>query len=145
MTPRSAIQKGKLLEHWIRDRLKDSGLDLRANRTPGSGSGMEKGDVSNGLNLAIEAKNTKSFSSGYWKQAKRQAIGDYQRPVLVWHPPHEAMENSVVMIEWSFFEELMLRSREPIIKTENREVAWKLKKLVLAAKEMLKEFKADID
>ena len=53
MKPKSAIAKGKILEEFISERLIKSGLDCRAHRQKGSGSGEAKCDISNNLNLCI--------------------------------------------------------------------------------------------
>lgn len=141
MKPKSAIAKGKELEKWIISRLKASRLDNRAHRTPGSGSGLQKGDVANDLNLAIEAKNTKTFSSSYWKQAKEQTKLS-QRTVLVWHPPQKPMDDSLVMIDWYFFEELLKHWRKEThseIQEPDRETKWLLENMVKTAKKLIKK------
>jgi len=138
MNPKSNIAKGKILENWIVDRLRLSGLDTRAYRQKGSGSGLNKGDVWNDLNLCIEAKNQKNFSQEWAKQAKRESMGT-QTPVVVWHPPQVPLEDSVVIIQWCYFEELLLKSKDPELKQPDRAVAWKVKSAINSLKALLKE------
>lgn len=138
MKPKSTIAKGKELEKWIVERLKISGLDTRAGRTPGSGSGKIKGDIWNDLGICFEAKNQKKFQQAWFKQAREESMGTTE-PVIVWHPPQEPLDNSFVMLNWYFFEELLKRRKEPEIKNPDRAVAWKIKSLINAAKQLLRE------
>ena len=138
MNPKSAIAKGKELENWIVDRLHISGLDTRAYRQKGSGNGLNKGDVWNDLNLCIEAKNCKNFSQDWFKQVKRESLG-VQIPVVVWHKNQVPLDESVVIISWNYFEELLLKSKEPELKQMDRQVAWKVKSAVNSLKALLKE------
>lgn len=138
MNPKSNIAKGKILENWIVDRLHISGLDIRAYRQKGSGNGLNKGDVWNDLNLCIEAKNCKNFSQDWFKQVKRESLG-VQIPVVVWHKNQVPLEDSVVIISWNYFEELLLKSKEPELKQPDREVAWKVKSAINSLKALLKE------
>jgi hypothetical protein len=103
VNPKSAIQKGKELEEFIVQRLRLTGLDTRAYRQKGSGSGLNKGDVWNDLNLCFEAKNTAKPNLGpSLKQVNREALGT-QIPVMVWHRPRTPLEDSVVIIDWHLF------------------------------------------
>jgi len=138
MRPQSAIQKGKELENWIVDRLRISGLDTRAYRQRGSGNGLNKGDVWNDLNLCIEAKNCKNFSREWFKQVKRESLG-MQIPVVVWHTNQVPLDDSVVLISWNYFEELLLKSRESELKQPDREMKYNLVRLVDAAKRVIKD------
>jgi len=139
MKPRSASAKGKELEKHVQHRLRVTGLDTGAYRTPGSGSGYDKGDVGNSLNLAIECKNTKAFhAAAFWKQARREAVGDYARPVLVWHPPQTPLDDSLVMIEWSHFEELLLKSKQPRTENPDRDFRYKLERLKQLCGDLIK-------
>lgn len=139
MQAKSNIAKGKILENWIVERLKLSGLDTRAARTPGSGNGKMKGDIWNDLNLCIEAKNQKNFSREWAKQAKRESLGS-QVPIVVWHPPQTPMEDSVAIIDWGYLEELLLRAKEPKIKEMDRQMMWDLNGLKSAINKVLKNF-----
>jgi hypothetical protein len=134
MKPRSAIAKGKILEEWISERLMNSGLDDRAHRQKGSGSGEAKCDVANNLNLCIEAKNTKNFlANEFWKQVKGDCL--MQIPVVCWHRNNVPLEETKVMIEWGFFEQLLIawkaaNERTPNWQPEGTVIPkWKLTKL----------------
>ena len=139
MKIKSIHQKGKDLENWIVERLRLSGLDKRAYRQKGSGSGLNKGDVWNALNICIEAKNQKNFHPAWFNQAERESMGT-QEPIVVWHPPQKPLEDSKVFMKWDYFERLLLKGREPAnIKEPSKELKWRLKRFVDYGKDLLKE------
>jgi hypothetical protein len=139
MNPNSAIEKGKLLENFIVDRLRISGLDKRAYRQKGSGNGLNKGDIWNALDLCIECKNQKNFSKDWFKQVKKESLG-VQIPVVIWHPPQVPLQDSIVMIDWNFFEQLLLKYIEkPSLEKPNREFSYKLNNLKIAVNQLMKE------
>ena len=138
MKPTSAIQKGKQLEDFITDELRSSGLDTRAHRQKGSGSGLNKGDSWNDLGLCIECKNQRNFSPKWYQQAEEESM-DTQEPVVVWHPPQTPLESSMVFISWEYYKTLLLKSKEPKqINEPSRELKWRLQRLVEAAKSVIK-------
>jgi len=55
-----------MLDSLVGERLVKSGLDPRAKREIGSGSGKAKGDISNGLDLHLECKNQKRADFTTW-------------------------------------------------------------------------------
>jgi hypothetical protein len=141
LKPKSAIQKGKELEEFIVQRLRLTGLDTRAYRQKGSGSGLNKGDVWNDLNLCFEAKNTAKPNLGpALKQVNREALGT-QIPVMVWHMPRTPLDDSKVIIDWSYFEALLGKSKmkESEIENPDRAVAYKLRRFIQYGKDLLKE------
>lgn len=139
MLASSAKKKGKILEAFVTERLKQSGLDIRATRTPGSGNGHIKGDIDSDLGILWECKNqAKPKILEWFKEATKDGLG-YQKPVVVWHPPNVPLEESLVILEWCFFEELLKRSREPVMKTPDRTVLWKLENLKKAVNDLMKE------
>ena len=138
MKPQSAKAKGKILEDWIAERLRLSGLDKRAYRQKGSGSGNFKGDVWNDLNLCIEAKNQTNFKPAWFKQAERESLG-VQEPIVVWHPPNKPLEDSKVYMNWDYFENLLKKSKEPVLNQPTRDFKWKLTSLKSAIQRVLKE------
>lgn len=143
MNPKSAIAKGKLLEDFIVDRLRTTGLDIRAYRQRGSGNGKNKGDVWNDLNLCFEAKNTaKPNLNNTLKQVNRESLGT-QIPVMVWHMPNTPLEDSKVIIDWHYYEKLLLKTKEPTTTNPDREFKWKVQRLVDSAKAVLKELKQE--
>ena len=103
MKPRSAKAKGKLLEKWVAEQLRHSGLDPMARPEIGSGSGTFKGDIATKLPLTFECKNTAKFSpAAFYRQADEAAMG-YQDPIVIWHPPQTPMGSSKVMMSWDMF------------------------------------------
>jgi hypothetical protein len=140
MKPNSAKAKGNLLEDWIVNRLILSGLDTRAYRQKGSGSGLNKGDVWNSLNLCIEAKNQTNFKPAWFKQAEKESLGQ-QEPVVVWHPPNKPLDDSKVFINWNYYEKLLLKAKEPKSTKPTRDFRWRLENLKSAIQKVLKELK----
>lgn len=107
MNPQSKIQKGKEFEEFIAGLLRSYGIDIRARRQKGSGSGLLKGDIDNDIGWCYEAKNHKHFN---WKsaaeQVKREAMG-YQKEAIFWHPPFRSFDDSVTIINIHDFMELL--------------------------------------
>jgi len=72
MKPRSAKAKGKLLEKYVADQIREKGIDLKAYPSHGSGSSpTEKGDIWTsmmilGQNAGIECKNQERVSLWQW-------------------------------------------------------------------------------
>lgn len=100
----SRIKKGKEFENYVADRLKATGVDLRAYRSHGSGSGTrEKADIWTnasifGRNLGIECKNQKTLSiPAWWKQTKMLQL--YNRePILAFKIHNEPYEETKVVV-----------------------------------------------
>ena len=139
MKPVTAIQKGKQLEDFITDELRESGLDRRAHRQKGSGSGLNKGDSWNALGLCIECKNQRNFSPKWYQQAEKESMGT-QEPVVIWHPPQKPLEASMVFVSWDYFKRLLLKSKEPPkINQPSKELKWRIQRLVENAKSVIKE------
>ena len=121
------------------DRLRITGLDTRAYRQKGSGNGLNKGDIWNDLNISFEAKNQKTSKIKEWmKQSEADSLGT-TNPVVVWHPPQVPLEDSLVIIKWPYFEDLLAKSKSPEMKEPDRQVAWKIKNTIVALKALLKE------
>ena len=145
MLPRSAIQKGRLLEQFVVQKLRDKGLDLHATRTPGSGNGThDKADISTsaqvfGRNLGIEAKNQKTLASPeWWRQTEKLSLLG-QEPVLVFKFPREHEENAKVVIYLDTFLDLVKAAREPKKADEGgRELRYQLRIIKEAAKRILR-------
>ena len=141
MLTSSAKNKGRELESFIVQSLRDSGLDPRASRNPGSGSGNQKGDVWNGLGLTIECKNTKKCPGKQeFEQLAREAMG-YGTEVLGWHAPNTSFDDSRVIMNWNDFVEMQKRARVPreIKQRTNSQIKFKLLQLKRFAQEVLKE------
>lgn len=139
MIPTSAIAKGKELENFICDELRSCGVDPRARRTPGSGNGKLKADIDTDLGWAFEAKNTKKAQlPEWWRQSLRQAVGG-SRPAVVWHPPRQPLTESVIVMRWADFKDLLVKTKTPAMINPDRTTAYKLQRLIQAAKDLLKE------
>ena len=90
MKAKSAIQKGKDLEEEVCKQLREKGLDLKAYRSKGSGSGTgEKADIWTSLtvlgrNAGIECKNHKvPHIKDWWSQTQKlEKLG--REPILVY-------------------------------------------------------------
>jgi Holliday junction resolvase len=143
----SKVEKGKRFEKKIAQYLQDSGLDLRAHREDGSGSGLKKGDIRSSIPFLIEAKNSKSVSKGLLKwidQAKDQATKGFkwrEKWALVFRDPRTPEHNSedYVVIDFHQFIELLKRYREPLTKEPDRTLKYKLERLRQSAQEVIKE------
>jgi hypothetical protein len=139
MKPQTAIQKGKELEDFIVDRLRLAGLDRRAYRQKGSGSGKAKGDVWNDLNIHFEAKNQKNFGGKAWFNQMTEENVSYLKECLVWHMPNTPLESSKVIIDWDYYEELLKKTKEPPTQETSKELRWRLKRFLEYAKDLIKE------
>lgn len=143
MQIQSAKKKGRDLENFVVDRLVASGLDPRASRNPGSGSGRRKGDVWNALDLTIECKNTVAYpGQSVFRQVMREALG-IMREVIVWHPPRVPLSGSHVIIGWEHFEDLMVKTRQPRSENPDRALRQKAERLILYAKEFIDTLEED--
>jgi hypothetical protein len=145
MKPNSARAKGQRFERFIAEQIKESGLDNNAGRQPMSGAGWYKGDIRTSLNWVIEAKHQKTLN--WWQsidQAKREAQQGNQNPdnwILIVNDPRAKPEFSqcyAVIDMWKWLE--LLDSKKEPIKTENRQLKYKIEKATQAIKELLKEY-----
>lgn len=144
MTPKSAQQKGKRFEQFIANQIEEMGLG-KAGREIGSGSGKAKGDIRSNLPFLIEAKNEKK--PHWWEnidQAKDQAQkGNYDRDkwLLVVRDPRTPEDNPSVYAIVDFWEflKLLKKDKEPLVKEPDRNMKWKLQRLVQTAKEIIKD------
>ena len=82
-------QKGRNLEQWVADQIREKGLDPRANPSFGSGSGTrEKADIYTsmmilGQNAGFECKHADNLKTqDWWRQTKKlESLG--REPILV--------------------------------------------------------------
>lgn len=138
MQPKTAIEKGKLLENYVCDVLRSLGIDLRARRTPGSGNGRLKADIDTDIGWSIECKNTKTAQlPEWWRQTLRQA-NDYNKPAVVWHPPNQPMGESVIVTRLHDFLDLVKRAKDPDMQNPDRTMKYKLKRLDAAIRNATK-------
>lgn len=138
---KSTHEIGKELEEWIVKRLKVTGLDRKARVQKQSGAGLNKGDIWNKLNICFEAKNRKSFKIKWFEQAKKDSLG-YQEPVVVWHHSEKTPGDNVkVVLNWDYFEKLLLSAQQPETKEPDRELRWEIEQLKRAAQAVIKKLK----
>jgi hypothetical protein len=136
----SAKAKGNLLEDFIVDWLRNSKLDTRAYRQKGSGSGLNKGDIWNSLNIHFECKNQKQASFKEWfRQIEEENVSNLPA-ALIWHLPQTALENSKVVIDLWFFEKLLQHYREKrTVETPNKEIKYLLERIKTDAHQLIKK------
>lgn len=147
MKPSSAIAKGKLLEEFVVQQIIDSGLDPKARRSSGSGSGnRDKADIVTimqvlGRNAGIECKNqATTHIPEWWRQTtKLDTLG--MEPILAFKLYGEPLEETKVVIYLDTLLELIKRSQGVTFtpqQPENRALAYALSKLNYAIKDVLK-------
>lgn len=152
MSPKSRIQKGKELENYVCERIKEKGLDEKAVRSHGSGNGTrEKADIWTSLmilgrNAGIECKNQKKASiKDWWEQTQKlEVLG--REPVLVYKLGGESLEESKVVIYLDTFLELLKalgsppeRSEAPEQQNIPKELRWRIQEAITANKRLLHE------
>jgi len=113
MKAKSAIAKGKLLEDYVSQQIREKGIDLKAVRSHGSGNtNTEKGDIWTsmqvlGQNVGIECKNQKTLALPlWWKQVQKlESLG--REPVIAFKFPQDSLEEAKVVIYLDTFLELV--------------------------------------
>lgn len=96
-----------MLEKWVAERFRHTGIDPQARPEIGSGSGRLKGDIATKLPITIECKNTRTFKANkFMRQVEKESLG-YQDFVIIWHPCGVPMEDSKVFMTYEFFEKLL--------------------------------------
>jgi len=144
MRAKSKIAKGKRMEEFVSKEIEAEGLG-KSIRTPGSGSGNRfKGDLFNNLDFIFEIKNQKKIHILDWiDQAKNQAdIGNWspEKWVLIFKDPRSPEANPEVYAVIDFWEwlKLLKKNSEPRIKEPDREIKYRIQKVVDSAKQLLK-------
>jgi len=143
MKPKSKIEKGKRFEKFVNKEIEAEGLG-KAIRVPGSGSGKIKGDSFNSLDFLIEAKNQKTIHFLDWvDQAKDQSkLGNYSpdKWALILKDPRSIEDNPKIYATIDFWEflHLLKKDKEPLVKEPDRDMKYKLQRLIQSAKEVLK-------
>lgn len=139
MSIKSNLQKGKDLENFVAGLLNSSGIDSQAIRQIGSGNGKRKGDIHTSIDWTFECKNTARFDWGEAsKQVAREAMG-YGKEVIIWHPPKTPLDSSVAIINIHDFIDLLKTAQAPKIKSDDREMKYKLTALREADRRVLNE------
>lgn len=104
MKSKSAIAKGKLLEDYVAQQIREKGIDPKAVRSHGSGNGnTEKGDIWTsmqilGQNAGIECKNQKTLAiPDWWRQVQKlESLG--REPVIVFKLPKDSLGDAKAVI-----------------------------------------------
>jgi len=146
MNPKSAIQKGKVLEEYVASEIRTKGIDSRAMRSHGSGNtNSEKSDIWTsmmilGQNAGIECKNHSTLHiPEWWKQTKKlESLG--REPVLVFKQFGEPLEETKCVVYLDTLLEL-IKNQGDQKQSENPNLKWKIKKLVDISKDVFKELK----
>lgn len=148
-------QKGKLLENYICDQIKQKGLDSHPRPSDNSGAtNREKADIWTsmmvlGQNVGIEAKNQKTLCiPDWWKQTKKlESLG--REPVLVFKQFGEPLEETKCVIYLDTFLELVKRGNQNdksetfTPSSDNKTLQWKAERAKIAIAEFMKELKKD--
>lgn len=115
---KTSVQKGKLLEKWVADRIREKGIDPKAYPSHGSGNGnSEKGDIWTSMmildeNVGIECKNQMTLAiPAWWKQTKKLSTL-HREPVLVYKIPYEPFEQTLCTIYFDTLLELVKENME---------------------------------
>lgn len=101
---KSSVQKGKLLEKYVADQIRDKGIDPRAYPAHGSGNGnTEKGDIWTsmmilGQNAGIEVKNHKVFAIPEWWRQTRKLEKLSREPVLVFKEHNAPLGDTLALV-----------------------------------------------
>lgn len=117
-SPKSKMRKGKALEDYVAQRLIDTGIDTRARRSIGSGSGTkEKADIETSAmigdtNIGIECKHTdKPQLLDWWRQARK--LEQVRRvPVLVWKQTGDQYNDTKAIISLETLLQLIETQRD---------------------------------
>lgn len=137
-------EKGKLLENYVRDEIKNRGLDSRVTRDGASGAGnREKRDVAtnvqiNGKELGIECKNwSKPSIRNWWRQTEKLEEYGFE-PVLVYKLKGESLGDSKAVIRLSTLIDVLAKLNQPVLAKPNKDFEWDLIGLVNAIKRVRK-------
>jgi hypothetical protein len=155
MKKEANCSKGQALENWLSDQIIEIGLDERAKRSKGSGSGTgEKADIKTSLticgrNAGIECKNHNvPHIKDWWSQT--QKLEKLSRePILIYKLESEEMGEAKAVIYASTLLELIKASKCPteklsqpkggFIKNTRQPLIWAAKSAVSALKKVISE------
>jgi hypothetical protein len=140
MKPRSAKNKGNRFENYLIEYLREN-LDSKAQRTYGSGSGLDKQDVRlPSYDIEIEAKNQKVIHLlDWWEQCKRQEYGN-MAVLCLRNPRKPEFTESLIVMGLDDWVELVKKQKEQVevINNFDRDLKWRIKNLEKAAHEVFK-------
>lgn len=139
---KSAQAKGKRLEKYVAHSIEEAGLG-RATRTPGSGSGLLKGDIFCNIPYTIECKNEKQWHWQNIDQSVKEAIdGNADRDkwsLIIRDPRYAEFQRVYAVIDFGQFLELLKKDSAPKIKEPDRQTSWHIKNAIQALKQLLKD------
>lgn len=101
---KTSVQKGKILEKWVADQIREKGIDPRAYPAHGSGNGnKEKGDIWTsmmilGQNAGIECKNCATTKIPEWWRQTKKLESLSREPVLVFKQFGEGLPETKAVI-----------------------------------------------
>lgn len=112
-TGKSAVAKGKVLEKYVSDQIREKGIDPRSYPSHGSGNTTtEKSDIWTSMmildqNVGIEVKNHKTIHiPEWWRQTRKlQDLG--REPVLVFKINHAPLEDTLACIYYDTLLEMV--------------------------------------
>ena len=134
-------RKGNAGERNWAQFLREQNLDRNARRNVSSGSTYYKSDVHNSINYNFEVKVGKHFSlPKALKQTQRDAEMAHSKPAIPFHLDGMRDDSWWIVIDAYEWAELIKRNKEPISKAPDREMKWKIQRLVEAAKQVMKIF-----
>lgn len=141
MKASSAKNKGNRFENFLIERFR-SLLDSRAQRTYGSGNGMDKGDIHlPNFDIEIEAKNQKTIKLiDWWEQTQRQRT-DRTAVLILRNPRKPEFQESLVVMDLEEWIELVKKQNEEteVINNRDPKLKWKIKRLKDAAQDVFKD------
>jgi hypothetical protein len=143
MKAKSAKNKGNRYENHLIEVLR-SQLDEKAQRTYGSGAGLDKNDVVlPQFDIEIEAKNQKTLKILDWmEQTQSQQNKSGRTSVMVFRNPRKAeFQESFVVMDLYDWIELVKKQKDQVevINNQDPQLKWKIKRLKDAANDVFKE------
>lgn len=141
-------QKGKDLENYVADQIKEKGIDPKAVRDGASGaSNREKGDIITSMmvldhNAGIECKNQKKLLiNDWWEQTQKlESLG--REPMLVFKQDRKPFEDSLCVMYLDTVLELIKSQKDTVeievTREDSREMKWALENSIRANKSLLK-------
>ena len=145
MKGESARKKGARFERFVAKEITAAGLG-KAGREGNSGAGFRKGDIAANLPFLLEVKNDKQVAilKNIDQSVKQAEIGNYHSnkwALITRDPRYPEFERAYATIDFWEFLELLKKYSEPRVKEPDRQMKWKIERLITSAKELLKEFK----
>jgi len=142
MNPRSAKNKGNRFENHLIEVLKEN-LDSKAQRTYGSGNGLDKQDIRlPQFDIEIEAKNQKTIKLiDWWEQCRRQLTSGNMGVLALRNPRKPEFQETLIVMSLEDWTEMVKKQNEKVEIESNFSpgLKWKVKKLKDSAQEVFKE------